>query len=378
MFTFSWADTWSDAVVRELCMSSDRLVDALLHHPDVARVLVADPFRSWPVRQARRLLGHRQAELPALPGRARMAPLRLRRRPPARVAAAVRLYRAYDRRLARAATAASLERPAVITVNPFVAAFSPLAWAGPVTYYALDDWAAHPRHRRLWPVLEHAHAAIRERGVGVCCVSRPLLERLAPTGPHLVVPNGVAPAEWRPPWSPPPWYGELPRPRMLYVGTIDDRLDVDSLVATATRHPGGTLVLVGLVTDPAAVARLGALPNVRIRAPVGRRAVAGMVHTAEVCLLPHRRTRLTDSMSPLKLFEYLAGGAPVVATDLPPLRDLAPGLRLAAPGAAFAEAVSEAIGAGPVSEAERRAAVAAHSWSGRHRDLLAFALGTQA
>lgn len=370
VFAFSWADTWRDACIREMCMSGDRLVLALLEHPVVGRLAVANPYRSWPAQVARRLLGRRDAPFPHRPGSGLVAPTRLRRGHPVDQRGIEALYAGYDRRLRRAASRLGMVRPAVVTVNPFVAASSALAWAGPVTYYALDHWAAHPRHAHLAGAFERAYEEIRRRRRRVCAVSQPLLDHIAPTGPSAMVPNGVEAREWARPGAPPAWFASLPRPRLLYVGTIDDRLDVPALVDVARRNPGGSVVLAGLVTAPGAVAPLRAVPNVRIEPPVGRDDVAAMVSAAEACLLPHRRSPLTETMSPLKVYEYLAGGGPVVATDLEPVREIDRRLVLVEPGGDFAAGVVEALGQPRLAESERLAVVDRHSWARRHDAIL--------
>lgn len=374
---FSWADTWGDACAREMCMSGDRLLVTLLRHEMVNRLLVANPYRSWPIRQARRLVGQRPAPFrPVRPGQELVSPMRVRRAPPDRTSAVRSLYAAYDRRLRKAAEGMGMSAPAVITVNPFVAAFAPLDWAASVTYYALDDWTAHPRHRRLWPALADANEEIRRRDRQVCAVSQALLDRIAPAGPSLVVANGVEPNEWSGPVTPPTWFAGLRGPRILYVGTIDSRIDVDVLTDLADRYPAATVVLVGLVTEAEAVAPLRALPNVHIEPPAGRSDVAALIRSADVCILPHHRSPLTETMSPLKFYEYLSGGRPVVATDLAPIRGIHPRAVLIPPGASFAEAVATALATPPVPEADRLAFVDTHAWARSHDAILGLALGT--
>jgi hypothetical protein len=159
------------------------------------------------------------------------------------------------------------------------------------------------------------------------------------------------------------------------VGVLDDRLDVSAVREVAARFSQGTVVLLGPVGDPAAVDPLRHVPNIRIEPPVGRAEVASVVHAAEVCVMPHRRMRITAAMSPLKLYEYLAGGRPVAATDLPPVHAVHPSIVRVREDETFADGVADALARGPLSEGERLAFIDASSWQRRYDDLLSIALG---
>ena len=113
--------------------------------------------------------------------------------------------------------------------------------------------------------------------------------------------------------------------------------------------------------------------NVAIHAPLERAGLAELIRTADVGLIPHRRTALTEAMSPLKLYEYLAGGLPVAATDLAPMRGIDARVRLVGEGGDFAGAVGQALALGRAAEDEREAFVRANSWRSRHDSLLELA-----
>ena len=267
----------------------------------------------------------------------------------------------------------------VITTSPFVAGFSPLRWAGRVTFYAWDDWPSGLPVRRWWTAYEEAFARIRHSGRTVVGVSQAILDRIQPTGVRAVVPNGVAPEEWRQPGQPPAWFAELRSPRILYVGALSaERLDVEAISETAARFSRGSVVLLGPVVDRAAVDLLRGHSNVRIQPPVGRAEVASVIHAADVCIMPHRLNRLTMAMSPLKLYEYLAGGRPVAASDLPPVRAVDPRIVLVPEGHSFADGVDEALSRGPLTEDDRLAFIDANSWSRRHEQILRVAFGPSA
>lgn len=107
-------------------------------------------------------------------------------------------------------------------------------------------------------------------------------------------------------------YADTDSPIAVYVGAIASWFDVALLSGCAAKLPGVTFVVIGPVdTD---VSKLAGLANVRL---LGRRpydALPGYLHHADVGLIPFKRNALVDGVSPIKLYEYLACGLPVVAT----------------------------------------------------------------
>jgi teichuronic acid biosynthesis glycosyltransferase TuaH len=370
---FTYDDiTWEAAQRRGMCFPTDRVALALTKDPRVERLLICDQPRSAPIKLVKDALRHR-APFPSSDRVHLHQPLRLRRRDPVDVAGLERFYTTYERRLRRAADRHGLDRPAVITAHPFVAAFADLEWAGPVTLLASDDWAAHPAYRRWHDAYLAAYERIAARRRRVCAVTAAIIERIAPLGPATVVPNGVQPSEWLDPGPSP--MAELPGPLFLYVGTLDSRLDTEAVLELARAWPGGSVALVGPHADRAHLEILEKAPNVILPGPAPREQVAALVHAADVCLVPHRRTPLTEAMSPLKIYEYLAGGGPVVATDLPPVRGIEGPVELVPPGGDFVSAARAALARGPMTESERGTFVERNAWSRRCATVLALALG---
>ena len=80
-------------------------------------------------------------------------------------------------------------------------------------------------------------------------------------------------------------------------------------------------------------------------------------------------------MSPLKVYEYLAAGAPVIATDLPPVRGIDDRVLLVSTVDDFADVVPAALALGRAAEAERTAFIAGNSWAARHERIFALARG---
>jgi len=374
VFTFTF-ETWADAVARGMARPPDRLALTLLRHPDVRRLVVADPPRNAARRLAKRALGQRSPEFPRDAAHTHAAPLTWRRVDPVSIPGLEREWRAYDEALQAAARAQGMSDVAVITASPFAAGYSPFDWATGTTYYARDDWTELPARRAWWPALREAYARLRVSGRPVVAVSQAILDRIEPTGEAVVVPNGVEPSEWLGPRpAGPPWLESIPHPRALYVGTLDSRLDVPGLLTLARARPDLHVVLLGIVGDEAAIAPLRGIPNLHVLPPTDRAGLVAAVRNVDLCLVSHARTPLTEAMSPLKIYEYLAGGAPVLSIDLPPVRGIDPRVLLTDTTAQFADRLDEALGLGPAEEAERLGFVAANSWSSRHDRILEVAL----
>jgi glycosyltransferase involved in cell wall biosynthesis len=175
-----------------------------------------------------------------------------------------------------------------------------------------------------------------------------------------------------------PAVAALPEPRILFVGAIAaKKLDLDLLAALATARPGWTFVLIGPLglgdpdTDVSALRRMA---NVHLLGSRPQAHLPEVLRGAAVGLIPYRRTRLTESIFPMKVYEYLAAGLPVVATGLPALEGL--------DGVDLVDGVEPTLGAieralREDSPARRRAhsnAARRHSWDARLEEIAA-ALG---
>ncbi|OAI47790.1 hypothetical protein AYO44_08820 [Planctomycetaceae bacterium SCGC AG-212-F19] len=175
---------------------------------------------------------------------------------------------------------------------------------------AAPSWVE--REKELVPQVDH-----------VIVTARALEEQVLSYHPRRLthVPNGVEIERFLncDPLSPEE-YRTIPEPRAVYVGAIDEWFDVDLLVQVARRLPEVSFVLIG--DGRANLQSLAELGNVHI---LGRRAyglVPAYLKHAAVGLIPFKRNRLTRAVNPIKLYEYLACGLPVVATAWEELQSL--------------------------------------------------------
>jgi teichuronic acid biosynthesis glycosyltransferase TuaH len=243
-----------------------------------------------------------------------------------------------------------------------------------VVYDITDDWtlASFPeRESRL--IQAQDRALCRRADLVVVCSEalresrRPLCRRL------LLLPNGVDAEHYREvsegSRSP---AAEWPSPVFGYTGTLhSDRIDASLIVALARAFPRGSVVLVGpdsLNLEVRAV--LAAERNVHLTGPVPYQEIPRRMAGFDVCIVPHRESAFTETLNPIKLWEYLAGGKPVVSSNVAGFRDYRHLCRIASAPDDFVAACREALAAGDVGRETRMAEARKHSWEARVDTLL--------
>ncbi|WP_314506961.1 glycosyltransferase [uncultured Microbacterium sp.] len=240
-----------------------------------------------------------------------------------------RVDRSADKRLAtqvrRAAHRLEFEHPIVWVNDPGGAALSKsTGW--PTLYDITDDWLAADRPPRELARLREVERFLLEHASQVVACSPELARRKGadrPRGsaPIEVIRNAVDTAAYERPRERP---RDLPPGRTaVYVGTLHtDRLDIDLCEETARElKDEASVVLVG----PNA---LGEADTRRLRTAGvivlgARRAdyVIGYLTHGDALIVPHVITPFTESLDPLKLYEYLAAGRPIVSTAVAGFRD---------------------------------------------------------
>jgi len=191
---------------------------------------------------------------------------------------------------------------------------------------------------------------------------RDYVEGMAPRR-HALLANGVDFERFAAPQAPPPEYAAIPRPRAVYVGNLARWFDYTLFERVAATLPEVSFVLVG-PTD-VAHGRLSPRANVHLIGTRPHEAVPGYLQHADAGLIPydvHQHSEQVNAINPLKLYEYLACGLPVVAVDWDEMRTLASPARLCAGADSFAATLRHVISAPPDRNEARRFA-AARDWS---------------
>ena len=108
-------------------------------------------------------------------------------------------------------------------------------------------------------------------------------------------------------------FKNIPKPRVIYVGAIDEWFDVGLLYELASKRNNISFVIIG---DPAIdLSRISTLSNVFILGRKDYKDIPSFLYNSDIGIIPFKLDHpIVNSINPIKLYEYMACGLPVIAT----------------------------------------------------------------
>ena len=270
------------------------------------------------------------------------------------------------RRLASLCRTLEIERPLVLvataTALPLLECLSPSL----VLYHCSDDYTRVSSFPESFDGLERELAQLCDL---VICTAETLREAKSGLHPFTrAVSNGAdidhfagTQAEGTAP------AGELARfdrPLIGYVGTVFEWIDQKMVLHAAQTHPEWSFVFIGPVTTD--VGRLRRMANIHFLGPRPYEDLPGYLRGFDVAIMPFVVDDVTLRASPIKFYEYLASGLPVVATRLPDLEPFEELVHLVDAASEAERAIQAAIDDDtPARRQARMLESQSHSWDAR-------------
>ncbi|MBN1865738.1 glycosyltransferase [Candidatus Sumerlaeota bacterium] len=258
---------------------------------------------------------------------------------------------------------AGFDRPDVLAVSNLQYAYlGPLVSPRLLVYRAEDDIRGFSNAA---PSLVRAELDLIERCDLCFATSENLASKLRSRGARdvRVIRNGVDCERF---FSPAPEgdaadLAAIPHPRVVYVGALSAWFNDEWVRHAAERLPDRHFVLIGPRDAP--LTSLRGHPNVHLLGSRPADRIPAYLQACDVAVIPFRRSPLIESVCPLKLYEYLAAGIPVVAARWNELERIAAPCDLVDDAEGFARAIESAPNRRPADEL--RAFARRNDWNTR-------------
>ena len=173
---------------------------------------------------------------------------------------------------------------------------------------------------------------------------------------------------------------DISHPIIGYLGNLNNRIDFGLLLELSKSCSEWSVVLIGGVRSrfkKRASRRnfeaLRQMRNVHLCGPIPYENIPGYLKVFDVCIIPYiAHDPFNIHCSPLKLYEYLATGKPIVTTDLPAVRSFKGLLRIARDGKEFKYQIEQALMENDETLQLKRIRIAQeNSWEKRAKKIIA-------
>lgn len=214
-------------------------------------------------------------------------------------------------------------------------------------YDCVDEHSAYPEvDKKL--VQEQENSLVSSADV-VFVTARGLIEKRKKINPNtFFIPNGVdfehfskaQNAELEIPQD----IKKIRRPLVGFVGGIAPWIDLDLIYGIAKLKQEWSIVLIGPIDKKEKILEIFTnLKNVYFLGRKPLELLPNYLKAFDVCVNPFKLNGLTEKVNPLKVYEYLAAGKPVVSIDMPEIRFLDSVIRIAKNRSQFIQYIEESL-----------------------------------
>jgi glycosyltransferase involved in cell wall biosynthesis len=233
--------------------------------------------------------------------------------------------------------------PMIWTSQPYWMPIISMIRPSSVIYDCLDEISAFTGHSS---VVEFEKELIRKSNLIFCTAER-LVEkcRVLNNNSHLL-PNAVDYNHFKKALDKntriPDDVKHLPSPVIGYVGCVGDWFDLDLVIDIAKNNKNWSFLIIGPV--PCKILEENKIPpNLYFVGKRNYNDLPNYLKKIDVSIIPFKITPLTLSTDPVKFYEYIAAGKPVVSTDLPEIRKYKDIVNIASNSKEFSEGIKKAL-----------------------------------
>ncbi len=238
---------------------------------------------------------------------------------------------------------------------------------------AVDDWSEHSGYQKIKQQIINNYEIIDKKADIIFTVSSALKKLFKNNQNVHWIPNGVDARHFafRKEGIALEDIKNIGRPIIGYVGIVQDRFDVDLLESLLKKNPDKSFVIIGMIWPNSRIEKLKKYSNLFLLGQKKYQDIPAYLKEFSAAIIPHKINKFTRSMNPLKLYEYLAAGKPIISTGVAGLEKFTDLVSVADDYEEFNKKLNDAIAVETLDKVGMRKKIAQeNSWSVRANAML--------
>lgn len=230
----------------------------------------------------------------------------------------------------------------------------------------IDNLLLHHLTQKFYYKIKEAYAWVESNADLICILCENQKDMFLNKEKMFLLPNGVDNSFFADTLIRPSDIENICSPVVLYVGILQDRIDINLMLQVVKLLPDHQFVFIGPEILKGYFDILKLQPNVHFLGIRKHDLIPSYIKYSDVCIIPHKINKFTDSQNPLKIYEYLAAGKPIVSTSIAGTENFKDYIYIANEPVSFASAIKQAIAENSgILEKERIKAASINSWNSR-------------
>lgn len=206
---------------------------------------------------------------------------------------------------------------------------------------AIDNWLYHPQMKKNYDLIKKNYEFIEQKADVIFTVSKELRELFLKNKNVYWIPNGVDISRFDKAIT----KDKREYPTIGYIGKIQERVDFNLVEEILRTFNKNQVLFIGPVySQTDTISKLTKkYSNIRFLGDIHYEKLPEKMQDIDIAIIPHKIDKFTNSMNPLKIYEYIAAGKQTVTTNVAGIQDVSDYVYIANDNNEFIELLKKAI-----------------------------------
>jgi len=240
----------------------------------------------------------------------------------------------------------------------------------------VDNWCEHASYKKFWPKLAKNYEIIRDKAKLIFILAKNSEKIFYPRQENIfqitqgidlghyqmknkLINNDIA---------------QIPQPIIGYVGVIqENRIYMDLIEHIAKKNPDKSIVMIGPIWRKKDYEKLKQYSNIYLLGAKTYQAIHDYINQFDVGIIPHLVNEFIKYTCPMKLYEYMACGIPIVTTDAPGVEEFKDYIKITNNFDEFNKFIDEELKTNSPEKIDARLqAIKEHTWAKKIDQMLSY------